>query len=391
MAVRSRRSPATTPRAETGAQIPLVGLGPRRSLLASFVRQDQLARLAKSDKQLDQGIESTMGNEQWHSRIRGTGSYVPARVVTNAELERIVDTSDEWITTRTGIKERRFAADDEASSDMALVASLRALEMAGLTASDLDMIVVGTISADMRIPACAAHLQAKLGARAIPSFDISAACAGFLYALSTADQFIRTGAIQRALIVGVELLSRFTNFRDRNTCVLFGDGAGAVVIERCPTDSPSAVLSTKLFTDASLTDALKIPAGGSLETITPAAIEAGRDKIHMSGQDVFKVAVRNLSGASISALEEAGISADEVNWVVPHQANMRIIAQVSSRLKIPLDRFVLNIERYGNTSSASIPLALDEGVRDGRIKEGHTVVMCALGAGISWASALVRM
>ncbi len=332
-----------------------------------------------------------MAKQLWQSRIVGTGSYTPARVVTNGDLEHIVDTSDEWITTRTGIKERRFAADDEAASDMARHASQRALEMAGLAPTDLDMIVVGTISADMRLPACAAHLQAKLGCGHIPSFDIAAACAGFLYSLSTADQFIRTGMIRRALVVGVELLSRFTNFKDRNTCVLFGDGAGAVVLDRCEADSPRAVLSTRLYTDSGLADALKIPAGGSLEPTTVESLESARDKIHMNGADVFKVAVRNLSGATLSALEDAGMPPSEVNWVVPHQANMRIISQVSARLKIPLDRFVLNIERFGNTSSASIPLALDEGVRDGRIREGDTVVMCALGAGISWASALVRM
>ncbi len=332
-----------------------------------------------------------MAKQYWQSRIVGTGSYTPERVVTNDDLARIVDTSDEWITTRTGIKERRYAADDEATSDLALKASRRALEMAGLTPADLDMIIVGTITADMRLPACAAILQAKLGCPQIPAFDVAAACAGFLFGMSTADQFIRTGMVKRVLVVGVELLSRFTNFKDRNTCVLFGDGAGAVVLERCELGSPRAILSTRLFTDGSLVDALKIPAGGSLEQLTAESLEAGRDKVHMNGPDVFKVAVRNLTGVTLAALEEAQFSTDDIDWVVAHQANMRIISQVATRLKIPLDRFVLNIERFGNTSSASIPLALDEGVRDGRIKEGNTVVMCALGAGISWASALVRM
>ncbi len=323
------------------------------------------------------------------SRIAGTGAYAPARVLSNADLERLVDTSDEWITERTGIKERRVAAEGEAASDMALVASRRALEAAGIEAADLDMIIVGTISADMPLPACAAFLQQKLGARAVPSFDIAAACAGFIYAMSIGDQFIRTGQAKHVLVVGVELLSRVLNFEDRATCVLFGDGAGAAVL--APATGAAGVLSTRLYTDASLAESLCIPAGGSKERITAEAITAKRDKVHMIGRDIFKVAVRNLSSASRSALEAAGLSATDIDWVVPHQANLRILAQVADRLEVPLERFVLNIERYGNTSSASIPIALDEAVRDGRIQAGHRVLMCALGAGISWASALVRM
>ncbi len=323
------------------------------------------------------------------SRVAGTGAYAPARVVTNSELEKLVDTSDQWITERTGIKERRVAAEGEAASDMALEASRRALEMAGLTAKDLDMIIVGTISADMPLPACAAFLQQKLGCGPIPAFDVAAACAGFVYAMSIGDQFIKTGMNRNVLVVGVELLSRVLNWKDRTTCVLFGDGAGAAVLT--PASDGRGVLSTKLYTDATLAESLCIPAGGSKERITPEAIAAARDKVHMVGGDIFKVAVRNLTSASREALEHAGLSAEHVKWVVPHQANLRIITQVAHRLEIPLDRFVINIDRYGNTSSASIPIALDEAVRDGRIQSGDTVLMCALGAGISWASALVRM
>lgn len=324
------------------------------------------------------------------SRIVGTGAYAPSKVLSNRDLEKIVDTSDEWIRERTGIGERRMAAEGEAASDMALEASKRALEMAGVKAEELDMIIVGTISPDMPLPACAAFLQAKLGARSIPSFDVAAACAGFLYALSIGDQYIRTGMAKRVLVVGVELLTRVLNWEDRTTCVLFGDGAGAAVLAPAG-DGPAGVLSTRLYTDASLAESLCIPAGGSKEPLTPEGIEKRRDKVHMIGQDIFKVAVKNLSSASKSALDVAGLETDQVDWVVPHQANLRIISQVSQRLKIPMDRFVLNIERYGNTSSASIPIALDEAVRDGRIQPGQTVLMCALGAGISWASALARM
>lgn len=324
------------------------------------------------------------------SRIAGTGAYAPERVLSNFDLEKLVDTSDQWIVERTGIKERRVAAADETASDMALEASKRALGMAGLEAKDLDMIVVGTISADMPLPACAAFLQQKLGCPGIPAFDVAAACAGFVYAMSIGDQFIKTGMNRNVLVVGVELLSRVLNWKDRTTCVLFGDGAGAAVLT--PTGGGDrGVLSTKLYTDATLAESLCIPAGGSKERITPEAIAAARDKVHMIGGDIFKVAVRNLTSASRSALEHAGLRTEDVQWVVPHQANLRIITQVAQRLEIPLERFILNIERYGNTSSASIPIALDEGVRDGRIQPGDTVLMCALGAGISWASALVRM
>jgi 3-oxoacyl-[acyl-carrier-protein] synthase-3 len=331
-----------------------------------------------------------MGTERPGSQILGTGAYAPEKVLTNRDLEKMVDTSDEWIRERTGIGERRVAADGEAASDLALRASERALEAAGVSAADLDMIIVGTISADHPMPACAAYLQRKLGASQIPSFDVSAACAGFLYGLSIGDQFVRTGALKRVLIVGVELLSRILNWRDRATCVLFGDGAGAVVLGPADGDG-RGVLSTKLHTDASLTDSLYIPAGGSRERLTADGIAQNRDKVFMVGSDIFRIAVKNLTGASRAALDAASLPPDAVTWVVPHQANMRIISQVSQRLDIPLDRFVLNIERYGNTSSASIPIALDEAVRDGRIKKGDTVLMCALGAGISWGSALVRM
>jgi 3-oxoacyl-[acyl-carrier-protein] synthase III len=331
-----------------------------------------------------------MGTERPGSQILGTGAYAPEKVLTNRDLEKMVDTSDQWIRERTGIGERRIAADGEAASDLALRASQRALEAAGVRASDLDMIIVGTISPDHPMPACAAYLQRKLGVSQIPSFDVSAACAGFLYGLSIGDQFVRTGALKRVLVVGVEVLSRILNWKDRATCVLFGDGAGAVVLGPADGDG-RGLLSTKLHTDPSLTDSLYIPAGGSRERLTSDGIVAQRDKVVMVGSDIFKIAVKNLTGASRAALEAAGLTADSVKWVVPHQANLRIIANVAQRLDIPLERFVLNIDRYGNTSSASIPLALDEAVRDGRIQKGDTVLMCALGAGISWGSALVRM
>lgn len=323
------------------------------------------------------------------SRILGTGSYAPERVLTNSDLEAIVDTTDDWITERTGIRQRHIAADGEASSDMAAAAAARALEAANMEASELDMLIIGTISPDRPLPSCAAYVQKTLGCVGVPAFDVAAACAGFVFALSIGDQFVRTGQNKRVLVVGVELLSRVLNWKDRTTCVLFGDGAGAAVIG--PSDDERGVLSTRLYTDSTYSESLMIPAGGSREPVTEAVLENGRNKVHMVGSDIFKVAVRSLTGACRQALEDADLSADEIAWVVPHQANMRIITQVSARLRVPLDRFILNIERYGNTSSASIPIALDEGIRDGRIKPGDLVLMCGLGAGISWASALVRM
>ncbi|MEO6598577.1 MAG: beta-ketoacyl-ACP synthase III [Polyangiaceae bacterium] len=332
-----------------------------------------------------------MASEQGtHSRILGTGAYAPERVLTNHDLEKLVDTSDEWISERTGIKQRHIAREDESASDMALVAARRALESAGLSAADLGMIIVGTISGDVPMPACAAYLQRKLGAGPIPSLDVSAACAGFLYAMSIADQFVRTGVHKHILIVGVELLSRLVDWQDRTTCVLFGDGAGAAVIGPATGDG-RGILSTRLYTDASLTESLCIPAGGSREALTAEGLIAKRDKVKMVGKDIFKAAVKNMSQASRAALDTANMPTDSVRWVVPHQANLRIITQIAERLDIPMERFIINIERYGNTSSASIPIALDEGIRDGRIKPGDTVLMCALGAGISWGSALVRM
>ncbi len=325
------------------------------------------------------------------SRIAGTGSYVPERVVTNDDLARIVETSDEWIRQRAGIRERRFVSEGEASSDMALHAARRALLAAGLEADALDMIVVGTITPDLPLPACAAFLQKKLGCKDIPSFDLAAACAGFLYALSVAQQYIATGAARHVLVVGVEALTTITNFRDRGTCVLFADGAGAVVLSRAADESQGVLLSTRIYTDSTLTDSLCIPAGGSREPLTAEAIENQRNKVFMNGQDIFKVAVKKLTSASLSAMELAGLQPNQIDWYVPHQANLRIINQVAARLGIPYERIVINIENRGNTSSASIPIALDEAIRDGRIQRGHTVLMAALGAGISWASALARM
>lgn len=324
------------------------------------------------------------------SRISGTGHYVPEKVLSNFDLEKMVDTSDRWIVERTGIRERRIAAEGEATSDMASAAARRALEAAEVDPRDVDVIIVSTVTPDMPLPATAMFVQQKIGARNdCPAFDLAAACAGFIYGLSIADQYVKTGAAKHVLVIGVELLSRVLNWKDRTTCVLFGDGAGAVLVGPARDDG-RGILSTHIFGDGTLAESLCIPGGGSREPATPETVTAGRHFVHMVGSDIFKIAVKNLSSAILAALEHNGLGAGDVDWVVPHQANIRILEAVAKRAHIPLDRFYLNIEKYGNTSSASVPIALDEGVRDGSIRPGQNLLMCALGGGIAWGSALVR-
>jgi 3-oxoacyl-[acyl-carrier-protein] synthase III len=329
------------------------------------------------------------------SRILGTGHYLPSVVRTNLDVERMVETSDAWITERTGIKERRIAPEGVVTSDMAAAAGKAALEMAGLTAGDLDMIIVATVTPDMPMPATAVFVQQKLGAGQCPAFDVSAACAGFVFALSVADQFIATGQMRHVLVIGVELLSRFVDWTDRTTCVLFGDGAGAALLG--PADAqvgdpkPRGILSTAILTDGSLADALRIPGGGTSAPPTHETLDRKLQYVHMKGKDVFKVAVKNLLSVSRNALERAGMTQDDIDWICAHQANKRIIDQVIARAEVPAEKVLMNIERVGNTSSASIPILMDESFRAGKIKAGDTVLMCALGAGISWGSAIVRL
>jgi 3-oxoacyl-[acyl-carrier-protein] synthase III len=329
------------------------------------------------------------------SRILGTGHFLPPIVRTNADLEKMVETTDEWIMDRTGIRERRIAPDGLVTSDMATAAAKQALEAAELEAKDLDMIIVGTVTPDMPMPATAVFVQQKLGARQCPAFDLSAACAGFIFGMSIADQFVRSGAAKNVLVVGVELLSRVVNWEDRTTCVLFGDGAGAVVIG--PADGaeargkPRGILSTKIHSDGQLAQSLMIPGGGSARPQSTEVIEQKLHKVHMRGQDIFKVAVKNLYSATKEALDMTGMTADEVDWICPHQANLRIIDFAATRLGIAKDKVLINIDRVGNTSSASIPILLDESLRSGKVRPGDTVAMCALGAGISWGGAIVRL
>ncbi len=323
------------------------------------------------------------------AQIIGTGSYVPEKVVTNRDLEKIVETSDEWIVERTGIRERRQAAPGENTSDMALKASIRALEMASTRADELDLIIVGTISPDMPMPACAAFLAHKLGATKCFAFDLSAACAGSLFGMSIASQFIETGRAKRVLVVGVELLTRIVDWKDRNSCVLFGDAAGAMVLGPSK-DEGRGVISTHLHTDGSQTGILCIPGGGSANPASHEMIEKRLQYVSMNGREVYKFAVRALSDAVNEAFAANGLTADHVTHLVAHQANVRIIDAVLERVKVPKEKAFLNIDKYGNTSSASLPMTLDEANRAGRLKPNDTILMMAIGAGMSWGSAIVR-
>jgi len=322
------------------------------------------------------------------TRIIGTGAYAPEKIVTNHDLEKLVETSDAWITERTGIKERRMAAEGELTSDMALKAAVRALEMANCRPEELDLIVVGTISPDMPMPSTAAILQAKLGAHKAWAFDLSAACAGSLYAMSVADQYIQTGKVKRALILGVELLTRLIDWKDRNTCVLFGDGAGAMVLG--PSEDDSGIISSHLHTDGRQAGILCIPGGGSKHPQSEEVLKANLHKVAMNGREIYKFAVRALPDAIQEALDANGLTADQVTHVIAHQANLRIIESVMDRLGLPMERCWLNIAKYGNTSSASLPTTLDEANRAGKLKKGDLIAMMAIGAGMAWGSALVR-
>ena len=320
--------------------------------------------------------------------ISGTGMSVPERVLTNADLEKIVDTSDEWIISRTGIRERRIAAEGDSLSQYCIEASRLALEAAGVAPDEVDLIVLATVTPDMPIPATACTIQHKLGCKNAPAFDLSAGCSGFLYAQSVAKQFLVTERVQHILVIGAELLSKYVDWQDRSTCVIFADGAGAVVMSSGT--APRGVLSSALHTDGSMVDFISMPGGGVLHPPGQAMIDQRLHFIKMRGNETFKMAVRCIDEVCREVLEAADLTPDDVDWFVPHQANQRILDAVGSRLKLPADRCCVNIDRYGNTSSASIPIALDEAVREGKIKDGDVVLMAAFGAGLTWGASVVR-
>lgn len=314
------------------------------------------------------------------SRISGTGSFLPAKVLTNKDLEEIVDTTDQWIRERTGIRQRHVVSEGESCSDLAEGAARRALESAGLEPSDLDLIVVATTTPDQIFPSTACLLQQRLDVHGCPAFDVQAVCTGFIYALSVADKFIRTGSSRRALVVGSETMSRILNWQDRSTCVLFGDGAGAVVLEA---DEEPGIISTHLHADGAYKGLLQVPHGiGFGQSDDP--------YIEMKGNEVFRMAVTTLGRIVDETLEANGMEKSEIDWLVPHQANTRIIQATARKLDLPMEQVVVTVGEHGNTSAASIPLALDTAVRDGRIRRGETLLMEAFGGGFTWGSVLAR-
>ncbi|MCA0393363.1 MAG: ketoacyl-ACP synthase III [Proteobacteria bacterium] len=326
-----------------------------------------------------------MSSARVYSRIAGTGSYLPSKVLTNDDLAKIVDTSDEWIAARTGIRERHIAAEGETTSDLAFHASVRAMEAAGVSADELDLIVVGTTTPDLIFPSTACLLQHRLGANGCGAFDVNAACSGFLYALSVADKFIKSGDAKTVLVVGAETLTRMVDWTERETCVLFGDGAGAVVLRA---DAETGILSTHLHADGGKKELLWNPVGVSVgfkEDEKNAGV-----RIRMAGSDVFKYAVRALDSVVDETLEANGLDRHDLDWLIPHQANLRIIEATAKRLDMPMDRVVVTVDKHGNTSSGSVPLALDEAVRSGRVQRGQLVLLEAFGGGFTWGSALLR-
>jgi 3-oxoacyl-[acyl-carrier-protein] synthase-3 len=322
------------------------------------------------------------------SRIISTGSCLPEKVLSNRDLEKMVDTSDEWIIERTGIKERRIADQSQAASDLAFGAAKAALEKIDLGPDSLDLILVATVTGDMPFPSTACFLQNKLGAVNAVGFDINATCSGFLYALYVANSFIRSDMHKRILVVGAEVLSRITDWDDRATCVLFGDGAGAAIIEA--TDEERGILSIHINSDGRMWELLHLPGGGSRHPVSSDTIEKRLHYIKMKGNETFKIAVRTLEDLGVRTLEENGIDSSQLALLVPHQANLRIIQATAERLKIPMEKVVVNLDKYGNTSAASIPIALDEAVTSGRIKDGDYILLEAFGGGLTWASALIK-
>jgi 3-oxoacyl-[acyl-carrier-protein] synthase-3 len=320
--------------------------------------------------------------------ITGVGSYVPERILTNADLEKMVETSDEWITTRTGIKERRIAAENEFTSDIAAQAARRAMAMAGVTADQIDLIIVATITPDMPFPNTACLVQQKIGATRCPAFDIEAACSGFLYALEIGQQFISSRAYETVLVIGAEKLSSITNWKDRNTCVLFGDGAGAAILQNRPLSH--GLLTTALGSDGSKAELLSMPAGGSRCPASPLTVQDGLHFLRMDGKETFKNAVQAMCSAANEVLKRCEIDITKIKCVIPHQANRRIIDAVGERLGAAPEQVFVNLHKYGNTSAASVAIALDEAVSSGRIQRGDLILIVAFGAGLTWGAAIIE-
>ncbi len=327
---------------------------------------------------------------QFRSRVAGTGSYLPQKVLANADLEKMVDTNDQWIVERTGIERRHIAAEGEITSDLCFQAATRALADAGLSAKDLDLIIVGTVSGDQQMPSTACVLQAKLGAGNIMAFDLAAACSGFIYSLSIADQFIRTGVYKNVLVVGAEILSRFVNYQDRETCILFGDGAGAWVLSRAEEGAANVIMSSHMHADGNLWELLTVPAGGSKHPLSKEVLDKKMNFVTMKGKEIFKHAVRTMALSCGEALKQNDVTAEDLDWIVPHQANKRIIEAVADYCHVTMDKMICHLQETGNTSSASIPLAFEAAKKAGQIKRDQLILLTAFGAGLTSGSLLLR-
>lgn len=326
----------------------------------------------------------------FRSRISGTGSYLPEKRLTNNDLAKLVETNDEWIMDRTGIRARRIAAKGEVTSDLALKATHIALKEAQLEAKDLDMILFATVSPDQVMPNTACVLQHKLGARDCMAVDISAACTGFVYGMAIADQFIRTGMYKHILVVGAEILHPYVNYKDRNTCILFGDAAGVAILSRAEANQDSQIYSSHLHADGGISDLFVLPAGGSAQPFSQHVLDNELQYVRMNGREIFKHAVRTMSQSCAEALDHNKMTPDQVSWVIPHQANIRIIEAVAKHFGISMDKVVVEIEEMGNTSAATVPVALDKAIKDGRIQRGQNIILTAFGAGITSGSVLLR-
>jgi 3-oxoacyl-[acyl-carrier-protein] synthase-3 len=324
----------------------------------------------------------------YKTQIAGTGSYVPEHILTNADIEKLVETSNSWIVERTGIRERRIASKDQATSDLALIAAQNALTAAKLDPKDVEMIIFATCTPDQTLPNAACTLQAKLQAGTCVAWDLNAACSGFLFASSVANQYIRTGQYKNILVIGAETLSRIVNYEDRDTCILFGDAAGAVVFSR--SENASEILSESLSSDGTLGDLLTMPAGGSRIPITHEVLDSGLNKMTMKGREIFKNAIRTMAKGASDVLSSSKLTIEDVNWIVPHQANQRIIEGVAKQLDLPMEKVIINLDRYGNTSAATVPVALDEAIKSGQIKRGDLVLITVFGAGLTSGATLMR-
>jgi len=324
------------------------------------------------------------------SKIIGTGAYVPDRIITNSELETMVDTSDKWIRERTGIKERRIAHEDVPVSHLAFGAAERALKDAMVDPLEIDLIIMGTVTPDMPMPSTACIVQQKLGAERAAAFDVSAACSGFLYALAIGDQFVRSGQYKRVLVIGADMFSKVVDWSNRDTCILFSDGAGAMLLEATTSDEHRIVKSTHLFSDGRHGDKLFIPGGGSLNPASHDTLHEGMHYIRMRGNEVFKIAVKAMVDAAKIALKHNDLSVEDIDFVVPHQANIRIMEAIAKKLKIPMEKVMVTLDYYGNSSAATVPTAFDKARRIGRLREGDTVLAVAFGAGFTWASTIIQ-